>query len=105
MNYLLHISLSCWLAITATAVIAAGSLDNQGAISDEPSATIPALPSVPFTVRVPAEASHQPVLIEGFWPLMQEEQQLLLLQGAWQRQQQHHLLSLGLGWRYFPETD
>lgn len=40
MNYLLHISLSCWLAITATSVIAAGSLDNQGAISDEPSATI-----------------------------------------------------------------
>lgn len=105
MNYLLRIALSCWLTITTTAVIAAGNVDNHGAISDEPSSTIQTFPSVHLTVRAPTEESHQPVLIEGFWPLMQRQEQLLLLQGSWQRQQQHHLLSLGLGWRYFPETD
>lgn len=106
MNYLFCISLSCWLAITTTAVIAAGSVNNRWAISGEPSATIEAFPSVHFTVTAPSQEPTQSVLIEGFWPfMMQQQEQLLFLQGAWQRQQQHNLLSIGLGWRYCPETD
>lgn len=103
MNYPSRIVLSCWLANTATTVIAAGSTADYWTISGKPYAIFQALPSVQFTVRAPLKKSHQPLLIEGFWPLMQQEHLLLFLQGSRQRQEQHTVLNLGMGWRYFPE--
>ncbi|WP_253306333.1 inverse autotransporter beta domain-containing protein [unidentified bacterial endosymbiont] len=100
MTYLLHIALSGWLLITAPIIIAAGAVDHGLTSHDESSATVQASPDFYLAVGAPNEA----VLIEGVWPLVQKPKQLLLLQGAWQRQQQRNLLSLGVGWRYFPKT-
>jgi hypothetical protein len=105
MNYLLHASLSCCLAISTTAVLAAGNMKNPLSTSEESSAIFQDLPSIHLAVAGPWAKANQQGLIEGFWPFMQQQEQLLFLQGGWQRQQQHNLLSAGLGWRYFPETD
>lgn len=86
MSYLSRIFIFCWLAI-----------------SGQSSATVRSFSSTYLTVRTTSEESNQPVLIESFWPLMPQEQQLLFLQGSWLRHQHCNLVSLGLGWRYFPD--
>lgn len=104
MNCLLYALLPCWLVISTTVVIAAGIPENPLATGGKASVTLPAPPSFHLTVDAPLEEANQCVLLEGVGSLMQREQQLLFLQGAWRRQQQLNLLSLGLGWRYFPES-
>jgi Inverse autotransporter, beta-domain len=104
MNYLLHASLSCCLAISSTTVMAAENTKNPWIASRQPAATVQTLPSVHATVGGSREGANQQVSLEGFWPFFRQEQQLLFLQGGWQRQQQRNLLSLGLGWRYLPES-
>lgn len=104
MNCLLHTLLPCWLIITTTVVIAAGISKKPLATQGKDSVSLPVPPSFHLTLDAPVEEANQCVLLEGVGSLMQREQQLLFLQGAWQRQQQRNLLSLGLGWRYFPES-
>ncbi|WP_253306579.1 inverse autotransporter beta domain-containing protein [unidentified bacterial endosymbiont] len=104
MNYLLHASLSCCLAISSTTVMAAENTKNPLVASRQPAATVQTLPSVHATVGGSREEANQQVSLEGFWPFFRQEQQVLFLQGGWQRQQQRNLLSLGLGWRYLPES-
>ncbi|WP_253306327.1 inverse autotransporter beta domain-containing protein [unidentified bacterial endosymbiont] len=104
MNCLLHTLLPGWLIITATVIIAAGISEDPLATRGKPSAARLEPPSFHLTLDAPVEEANQCVSLEGVGSLMQREQQLLFLQGAWQRQQQHNLLSLGLGWRYFPES-
>lgn len=105
MNYSLKTPLSCFLALSATAAMAAGGTENSLATLGEPFAVQAALPSVHVDVSGQQKKLSERVSLEGFWPFMQQEEQLLFLQGGWLRQQQRNLLSAGLGWRYFPETD
>ncbi|WP_253306816.1 inverse autotransporter beta domain-containing protein [unidentified bacterial endosymbiont] len=105
MNYSLKTPLSCFLALSATAAMAAAGTENSLATLDEPLAVQTALPAIHVDVGGQQKQLSERVSLEGFWPLMQQEEQLLFLQGGWLRQQQRNLLSAGLGWRYFPEID
>lgn len=105
MNYSLKTPLSCFLALSATAAMAAAGTENSLAILDEPLAVQAALPAIHVDVGGQQNKLSERVSLEGFWPLMQQEEQLLFLQGGWLRQQQRNLLSAGLGWRYFPEIN
>jgi Inverse autotransporter, beta-domain len=105
MNYLSNTTLSCFLALSTTAAMAAGVAENSLATLGEPVELQAALPSVHIEGGRAQKKAGERLLLEGFWPVMQQEEQLLFLQGGWLRQQQRNLLSAGLGWRYFPETD
>ncbi len=102
MNSLLNTSLFCFLATSATVVIAGGTAQPL-ATRGESLVTLKGLPSVHVAFGGPQEEANEQVSIEGFCPFSRQEQQLLFLQGGWQRQQQRNLLSFGVGWRYFPE--
>ncbi|WP_253305994.1 inverse autotransporter beta domain-containing protein [unidentified bacterial endosymbiont] len=103
MNTLLKTSLLCYLAV-GTNVVVARALEQPLAMAGESSATLQTLPAVDVILGRQEDAAQKFSTIEGLWPFFYEEQQLLFLQGGWHRQQQRNLLSLGLGWRYFPKV-
>jgi Inverse autotransporter, beta-domain len=96
LNCLLPTFFFCSLVMNATVVIAAKRGNRDLEIQAESS------PSIHVTIEGLREKINDSLLIEGVWPLMKEKS--LFLQGAWQRQQHRNVLSLGVGWRYFPET-
>jgi Inverse autotransporter, beta-domain len=104
MNYLLGITLSCCLTITSTIAMAAGNTKNLLDSSGERTAILQNLSSIHLAAGGAWDEGNKQLSVEGFWPFFRQEQQLLFLQGGWQHQQQRNLLSVGLGWRYFPET-
>lgn len=103
MNILSKTYLLSFLTMGNHVVLAEASKQSV-AMNGESSATLQALPSVDVILGRQGDTAQKWLTIEGLWPFFYKEQQLLFLQGGMHRQQQRNLLSLGLGWRYFPEV-
>ncbi|MEW9906359.1 MAG: inverse autotransporter beta domain-containing protein, partial [Candidatus Symbiodolus clandestinus] len=103
MNNLLIPIFTCCLA-TAPVIASTLSLKKPVAIMSKKAITTQTAASMQLAAGGQLDNRDDRVFIEGLWPFMRQEQQLLFLQGGWQRQQRNSQISLGMGWRYFPEA-